>query len=77
MAKISANGATEMTRIKSKGPTGTVFIWVMCSDGRVLRRITSNGGTGYSVYYNKWKGDKTQAALVEMAETCGHKVLPG
>lgn len=76
MAKISANGATEMARIKSVSSNGTEFLWVMCSDGRVLRRLTSYGGTGYSVYRRGWKGDKTQAVLIEMAQACGHKVVP-
>lgn len=77
MAKISANGATEMARIKSRKANSNIeWLWVMCSDGRILRRTTGDLGTGYSVYRRGWNGDRTQAVLVEMARAAGHEVLP-
>jgi hypothetical protein len=50
MAKISARGATEVARVRGQRE-GADFqmIYVMCSDGRVLRRSTGEFGSGYSV----------------------------
>ena len=52
MAKISANGATEVarfdTRIAGESPELSVTRFVLCSDGRVLRQWVGLGG--YSLY---------------------------
>ncbi len=50
MAKTSANGATEVARLTVQ-PEGLDFqmIYVLCSDGRVLKRVRVEHGSGYSV----------------------------
>jgi|HubBroStandDraft_5_1064220.scaffolds.fasta_scaffold00014_3 hypothetical protein len=47
MAKISARGATEVGRVKARTTSGVEFLFVMTSDGRVLRRATGDLATGY------------------------------
>lgn len=36
MASITANGATEICRVRAKNPKGHPYIYVMTSDGRIL-----------------------------------------
>jgi len=50
MAKITANGAHEVTRISVRSPAGIRYIWVMCSDGRVLSKPANEPSLGYTVY---------------------------
>jgi hypothetical protein len=75
MAKISANGATEKARIKTKSPGGYEYLWVMTSDGRVLRRVIGEVSTGYTVFRRNWRGDRTQAVLSVMAAGLGHTII--
>ena len=50
MAKISARGCTEVARVTASNPTtGTRAIFVLRSDGKVLRRNTGDAATGYTV----------------------------
>jgi hypothetical protein len=43
MAKISARGATEVARIRAATRSGTEWLYVLCSDGRVLTRLAAPG----------------------------------
>jgi hypothetical protein len=73
MAKITANGATEVARIRTTFAEST-YLWVMTSDGRILRRCTDFDET-YQVIGRGWKGDKTLAALEKIARSAGHVPL--
>ncbi len=54
MAKISANGATKVAEVRAKNPaTGSLTVYVLCSDGRVLSRMAGDSGTGYTVMTRK------------------------
>jgi hypothetical protein len=59
MAKISARGATAVAKVKrsvtlSDGTVGTVH-QVLCSDGRILERVTfrSLGGRAHGTTYTR------------------------
>lgn len=74
MAEITQGGATEAARIKTSSPGRNVFIWVMCSDGRILRKMEMDEGP-FRIYRRGWKGARTQETLIEMARACGHEVV--
>lgn len=74
MAKINDNGATEMARISTIDESGSCYLWVITSDGRVLRRRTDIHDTFIQVY-NHWTGDRTQAVLCQMATESKQKVI--
>ena len=44
MAKISARGATEVARVKCEDNLGRFYLYVMCSDGRILYRPVAARG---------------------------------
>jgi len=51
MAKISANGAHEVARIKVTTPGNNYGqLFVVASDGRVLTRYTDGISSGYRIY---------------------------
>lgn len=75
MAKITANGDVEVARIKTLGPSGYPYLWVMTKKGRILRRTTGAFGTGYSIWLRHWNGDLTEAALIQLAQTNKHEVV--
>lgn len=76
MAKIGARGATEVARIKTESPAGTSYLWVMCSDGRVLRRITGELGESYAVFRRHVRPEaRNQYLLIGLAIRLGHKVV--
>jgi hypothetical protein len=76
MAKISANGAHEIARIRVASPAGYPYLWVMCSDGRVLTRATGELGDGYTVAYRGLRRNlRTREALLRIAQIRGYRVL--
>jgi hypothetical protein len=53
MAKISARGATEIARLKvQRKGQDFQMLYVLCSDGRVLARITGANGNSFHVRGN-------------------------
>ena len=76
MAKISANGAHEIARIKVTSPAGYPYLWVMCSDGRVLSRATGELGDSYTVYLRGLRRSlRTREALLRIAQIRSYKVV--
>lgn len=74
MAKISANGAHEVARIKVTSPGGYPYLWVMCSDGRVLSRATGELSDGYTVAVRGLSRSlRTREALLRIAQIRGFK----
>ena len=74
MAKISARGATKLAevRVTTEG-TDTETVFVICSDGRVLRRWV--GLSGYSVYGRiKDPSKRTREFLVAQLVRHGYEV---
>lgn len=77
MAKISANGATEVAKLKVRSQAGYEYLYVMTSDGRVLRRATGDAGTGYSVQARKISPAKrTAEVLTQLVGMLGYTVIP-
>jgi hypothetical protein len=67
MAKINAFGATEVARIKCKSTFDHDFLYVLCSDGRVLWRASKNAGSRYLVRGRvRDPKDRTEAFLREI-----------
>jgi len=79
MAKISARGATEVARIKTKTQSGHLYLWVMTSDGRILRRCVTPGlQEGYGVYRSRVpKNARTYATLLSAVQNLQHEVVSG
>ena len=76
MAKISANGAHEVARINVTSPAGYPYLWVMCSDGRVLSRATGELSDGYTVAQRGLRRSlRTREALLRIALIRGYKVV--
>ena len=77
MAKISANGATEVarieTRFKGSGQDESRYLWVVNSKGVVLRRLTGEYGSGYTVYRRHQTASRN--LLVALARRAGHEVI--
>lgn len=63
MAKISARGATEVARVTGKSANGVRYIYVVCSDGRILRRATGDLGSGYKVLGKVVESKRTRQYL--------------
>jgi len=76
MAKISANGATEVARVTTRNRHGYRYIWVMTSDGRVLQRCTDQQiGSGYTVLRRRIQpGDRSEVFLRTLAQRHGHTI---
>lgn len=71
MAKISARGAREVARLKVRSafPGGGEYLYVMTTDGRVLRRATGDAGTGYTVRLRvKDPAKRTEETLRKVTE---------
>lgn len=76
MAKITARGAREVARITA-AKRGTEWLWVMCSDGRVLTRIKGPDGNAYAVRTKvPDPAGRTRANLIRIAERDGMTVTP-
>lgn len=77
MAKISANGATKVCQVVAKAPNGEYrYIFVMCSDGRILRRSVGEGyGSGYSVAERVGKKNATRQKLMDHISLRGYRVV--
>lgn len=83
MAKIKARGATEVARLATTFDSEDFespvpYLWVLRSDGVVLRRVTGEFGSGYKVFGRidrvvtaKAEGE---AALTRIATRRGHEV---
>ena len=71
MAKITANGATEVAKIATLGPGGARYFWVINSKGVILRRATGPFGSGYTVYSRK--NTPTRATLIAVIRRAGHQ----
>ena len=75
MAKISANGATEVARIQAISPAGYTYLWVMTSDGRVLSRA-SGTGDGYTVAARGLRRSlRVRETLLRIAQIRGYRVI--
>jgi hypothetical protein len=72
MAKISANGATEVARVETRAH-GYKYTWVMCSDGRVLRKNDSASDGGYTLFARAGKDKATEAHLKMVISTTGQR----
>lgn len=77
MAKISANGAHEIARIRVEHLiSGQPYLWVMCSDGRVLSRATGELSDGYTVAARGLRRHlRTREALLRIAQIRGYRVV--
>ena len=76
MAKISANGAHEVARIRAISPAGYTYIWIMTSDGRVLTRTTGELSDGYTVAHRGLRRSlRTREALLRIAQIRGYRVI--
>jgi hypothetical protein len=81
MAKITANGATEVARITTRfthtnaapGYEESRYLWVINSKGTVLRRLTGEYGSGYVVRARKLPPSRD--TLLALAEKAGHQVV--
>jgi hypothetical protein len=51
MAKITAHGASEVARVYARSASGTPYVYVMCSDGRILQRW-DHPGSGFREAYD-------------------------
>ena len=71
MAKITANGATEVARIKTTSGRYSC-LWVINSRGTVLWRYTGDNGS-YTVKHRNVK-PVTRERLIELAWAAGHRV---
>jgi hypothetical protein len=76
MAKISANGATEVARIQvAHLVSGQPYVWVMTSDGRVLSRA-SGTGDGYTVAARGLRRSlRVRETLLRIAQIRGYRVI--
>jgi len=76
MAKISANGATEVARINvTRADGGYTYVWVMTSDGRVLSRARGTGD-GYTVAQRGLRRNlRTREVLLRIAAIRGYRVV--
>lgn len=76
MAKISANGATKVAEVRvTNAVEDEVFesVYVLCSDGRILRRIP--GLTGFVLVTKMGKGiTLNRTALVDLLRSRGYEV---
>ena len=75
MAKITAYGATEVARIRTRDPAGHEHLWVINSRGIVLRRPTGIPGTSYTVYRRLAARLATRDKLAVVAELAGHAII--
>ena len=81
MAKISAHGAHEVARIQVRhmaDETNTRYIWVMCSDGRILSRAERDVMTPdhYTVYVRGLQRHlRRRSTLVRIALIRGFRVV--
>ena len=76
MAKISANGATKVAELKVKLPGGEfTYVYVMCSDGRVLRRNAGPNGGGYVIARKVGKLNATAICLRDYVERMSFKIV--
>jgi hypothetical protein len=69
MAKITANGAHEVAKVKAHSRAGGEYLYVMCSDGRVLWRPTGESGSGYTVLYRGVKQERRNLATLQQIVT--------
>ena len=60
MAKISAYGATEVARVTCENSRGTKYVYVMCSDGRILYRPIATKGEPSPSYLLRGKLTKPE-----------------
>lgn len=81
MAKLTTGKAQEVGRITTiHSVTGARFLWVLRSDRKVLRRMTGDAGTAYTIFGtikpSKMVADKAGAAeiLKGIAVLRGHVV---
>lgn len=72
MAKITANGATEVVKVRTIAPCGLTYLWAINSRGTILSRITGTLETGYTVYSRKNK--PTRDALVKVINRRNHRI---
>lgn len=72
MAKISANGATEVSKMKVESQSGYEYIIVMCSDGRILRRTADSG---YTIAMRVSKKNATHDFLWQFATARGYSIV--
>jgi len=76
MAKITANGAHEVARIRVTSPAGFPYLWVMCSDGRVLSRATGELSDGYTIAVRGLQRHlRTREALLRIAQIRGYRAV--
>ena len=76
MAKISAYGATEVARIRCENNYGTTYLYVLCSDGRILYRPTGYPGTSYTVRGKLTKPEHINAEYLEKVVRYKDRMLP-
>jgi hypothetical protein len=71
MAKISANGATEVAKIRTTSHGGRVsYLWVINSKGVILWRQSGEYGSGYTVQSRH--NEPTREALMKAIARMGH-----
>lgn len=74
MAKISANGAYEIARIKVTSPSRVSYLWVMTSAGHILTRADGEVGDDYGVVIRGLcRHLRTREALIRIAQIRGFK----
>lgn len=80
MAKISANGAREVARIRVTSPTGSRYghraQWLLRSDGAVLRKHDIPGDGWTVIGKPKTVKNLNRAALIALAHKHGYEVAP-
>lgn len=76
MAKITANGATEVAKVRAIKPGyDSKYLFAINSKGVVLcRRTTGEYGTGYTVYERNVQ-PATKISLVALIVSRGYKVI--
>ena len=75
MAKITANGATEVAKVRAIKPGYySQYLFAINSKGVVLWRTTGEYGTGYTVYERNVQ-PATKISLVALIVSRGYKVI--
>lgn len=81
MAKITARNATEIARIKTElsADDPVKYLWVLRSDGKVLRRLTGDVSTNYTIIGRLANAPAEKSAgagaLARIAIKRGHTVV--
>jgi hypothetical protein len=78
MAKISARGAKEVARLAAVSLNDVRYLFVLRSDGKVLRRMADGegGNTGYQIFGTLRKGAVLEAATLQrIVERRSYKIV--